>query len=141
MSREHFRKFFKPPLKWQFELAMKYGCIPFQHCCGAIYELIPDFIDCGVRILNPIQTRAKGMEPERLKREFGKDICFHGSIDVQRSLPFGTCEEVRQEVRDRIRVLGPGGFVLGPSHNIQPDTPVENILALYVEARKSGCLR
>jgi len=139
MSREHFRKFFMPAIKRQFELAIKFGCVPFQHSCGAIFELIPDFIECGVRVLNPIQTRARGMDPVRLKREFGKFLCFHGSIDVQQTLPFGSEKEVREEVRSRIGVLGEGGgFILGPSHNIQPDTPLANILALYDEVANSG---
>ncbi|MCK4244312.1 MAG: hypothetical protein KAX20_01660 [Candidatus Omnitrophica bacterium] len=102
-----------------------------------IREFIPDFIEIGLDILNLIQTRAKGMAPEELKREFGKDICFHGSIDVQKTLPVGTAEEVKKEVKSRIETLGKdGGFILAPSHNLQPDIPTENIIAMYEAGRK-----
>ena len=80
------------------------------------------------------------MAPEELKREFGKDICFHGSIDVQKTLPAGTAEEVRKEVRERIETLGrDGGFILAPSHNLQPDIPAENIIAMYETEKNNGC--
>ena len=99
--------------------------------------MIPDIIEIGVDILNPIQTNAKGMIPEDLKEEFGDSISFHGGVDIQKTLPFGTAEDVEREVKERIRVLGKsGGYILASTHNIQADTPVENILAMYGTASK-----
>jgi uroporphyrinogen-III decarboxylase len=104
----------------------------FIHSCGAIYELIPDLIEAGFDILNPVQISADGMDPQRLKKEFGKDIVFWGGgIDTQKTLPFGTTEEVYRETRKNIDILSPGGgFVFNTVHNIQSNVPVENILSM-----------
>jgi uroporphyrinogen-III decarboxylase len=112
----------------------------FFHCCGSIYHLIPSFIEAGVDILNPVQCSAANMEPERLKREFGDRIVFWGGgVDTQKTLPFGTPDEVRAEVRQRIRTFAPGGgYVFNSIHNIQAKTPVENVLAMYESARDFG---
>jgi len=109
-----------------------------MHCDGAIRPIIPDLIEIGVDILNPIQTVVKGLEDTRsLKAEFGKQICFHGAIDVQQFLPNATPETVRQEVARRSRDLGEGGgFILAPCHNINRDTPLENIVALFSAGRE-----
>jgi uroporphyrinogen decarboxylase len=132
VSPEMFRKFFAPKLKEFAAQAKTYSLKVMLHSCGSVRELIPDIIEIGVDILNPIQTSAKGMIPEELKEEFGDRICFHGGIDVQHTLPFGTTEDVEQEVKDRIRVLGKdGGYILASTHNIQPDTPIENVLKMY----------
>jgi uroporphyrinogen decarboxylase len=102
------------------------------HCDGAIYPLISELIDLGVDLLNPIQPDAKGMEAQRLKDEFGDRLSFHGGVDILRILPQGTVDEVRGEVRRLVDTLGRGGgYVLCSSHHIQPDTPIENILAMY----------
>jgi uroporphyrinogen decarboxylase len=108
----------------------------FLHSCGSVAGLIEDFIEIGVDILNPVQTSAAGMEPERLKREFGQRICFWGGgADAQRVLPLGTPEEVRDDVRRRLEVFGEGGgFVFAPIHNLQADVPPENVVAMYEEA-------
>jgi hypothetical protein len=105
----------------------------FIHCCGSILPLIPEFIDAGFDILNPVQTSAKNMDPAELKRRFGKALTFWGGgVDTQRVLPFETPEEVRLQVRERLRTFGPGGgFVFNPIHNIQACVPVENLLAMY----------
>jgi hypothetical protein len=105
----------------------------FIHSCGAIFELIPDLIDAGFDILNPVQISARGMDARRLKQEFGKDIVFWGGgIDTQKTLPFGTPEEVYREVRGNIDVFGEGGgYVFNSVHNIQSNVPVENILAMF----------
>ena len=105
----------------------------FIHTCGAIYELIPDLIEAGFDILNPLQISARGMDPVRLKKEFGRHIVFWGGgIDTQRTLPFGTPGEVYREVRKNIDILAPGGgFVFNAVHNIQSNVPVENILAMF----------
>lgn len=102
------------------------------HSCGAISGLIPDLIEAGIDVLNPLQPKATGMDLGRLKKEYGKDIAFFGGIDVQGVLPNGTVEDVRNEVKLRISQAGEnGGFVIAPAHNIQPDTSVENVLAMY----------
>jgi len=105
----------------------------FYHSCGAIAELIPDLIEMGVDILNPVQVSAKGMNTAALKREYGADLSlWGGGCDTQRVLPFASPEEVRTEVRQRLRELAPGGgFVFNPVHNIQPGVPAENILAMF----------
>jgi hypothetical protein len=105
----------------------------FIHSCGSIYKLIPDFIDAGFDILNPVQTSAADMDPQTLKSEFGDQIVFWGGgIDTQKTLPFGTPDEVRKQVKERIDIFGPGGgFVFNSIHNVQAGVPEENLLALY----------
>ncbi len=139
ISLEMFRKFFKPALKKLIDLGHRFNLKVMLHSCGGIKPLIPDLIEIGLDVLNPIQTKAKDMDPKKLKKEFGKDLSFHGSVDVQHVLPFGTIKEVEEEVKQCIDALAPrGGFILAPAHNIQPDVPIENILALYNTARKFG---
>ncbi len=103
-----------------------------HHSCGSIYPIIEDLIDIGVDILNPIQPTAKDMDPEKLKTRFGRRITFHGGIDVQTLLPFGTIREIKSEVTKILEILSDnGGYIVAPSHNIQAGTPVENIIAFY----------
>ncbi len=106
-----------------------------MHNCGSIYEFIPELIDCGVDILNPVQFTANNMNPEKLKKEFGKDICFWGGgVDTQHVLPFGTEEEVRKQVRKNAKIFSNGGgFVFTPVHCIQAKVPVKNIIAAFDE--------
>jgi uroporphyrinogen decarboxylase len=107
------------------------------HSCGAISRFIGDLADVGVDAVNPVQVTAKDMEPERLKDAYGDRICFWGGINTQETLPFGTPAEVRAAVRSTIDCLGrPGGYVLNSVHNIQDDVPVENIVAMFDEARE-----
>jgi uroporphyrinogen decarboxylase len=97
-----------------------------------VRDLIPDLIAVGVDVLDPIQTQARGMAPDALKADYGDALSFHGAIDTQTTLPFGTPDSVRREVEERIAVLGAGGgYILAPTHNVQPDTPLENVLAMY----------
>lgn len=132
-----FRGLLKERMRKMIALAHKYSAKVLTHSDGAIRAYIPDLIEIGSDILNPIQWRCPGMEREGLKRDFGKDIVFHGGVDNQQTLPFGTTDDVRKEVRDNIRILGGGGgYIIAPCHNIQPITPVENILAMYDEAHK-----
>jgi len=134
ISPRHWRHFFKARMANIIErlkdinpqLKVAY------HTDGCVYEVIPELIEIGLDVLNPIQPAA--MDPARLKREYGKDLCFWGSIDEQYTLPFGTPAEVRQEVLDRIATLGSdGGLILAPTHHLQLDTPLENFWAM-VEA-------
>lgn len=135
VSPDMIRTFFMPSLKRHFDLGKKHGTLCYHHCCGAIFDMIPLFIDAGLDVLNPIQTSATGMEPKRLKAAFGKHLAFHGAIDIQQTLRTGTPAEVRAEVRSRIETLGPEGYILCPSHVMQPDAPMENIVAMYDEVR------
>jgi uroporphyrinogen-III decarboxylase len=112
----------------------------FIHSCGSVVELIPDFIDAGFDILNPVQISAAGMEARELVKHFGKDIVFWGGgVDTQKTLPFGTPEEVYRQVRERIDIFNPGGgFVFNTIHNIQATTPLENMLAMIRAIQDSG---
>jgi hypothetical protein len=105
----------------------------FIHSCGAIYDLIPDLIEAGFDILNPVQCSAEGMEPSRLKKEFGTSVVFWGGgVDTQNTLPFGTPEEVYRQVRERVEIFAvDGGFVFNSVHNIQSNVPTENLLAMF----------
>ncbi|MGC8794011.1 MAG: uroporphyrinogen decarboxylase family protein [Bryobacteraceae bacterium] len=107
------------------------------HTCGSVYHYIPDFIEMGIDALNPVQVSARHMDPERLKREFGDRIAFWGGIDSQRLLPHGSPDQVRAEVRRMFQIMGPGGgWVLAAVHNIQPDVPPENVIAMFEEGRR-----
>jgi uroporphyrinogen decarboxylase len=112
----------------------------FYHSCGAVGEFIPDILEMGVDILNPVQVSAAGMNTADLKRRYGREISFWGGgCDTQFVLSTGTADEVRNEVRRRIRDLAPGGgYIFNPVHNIQPLVPPENVVAMFDEARTSG---
>lgn len=105
----------------------------FKHSCGSVRALIPSFIEAGFDILNPVQCSAKDMDPEELKAEFGEEIVFWGGgIDTQKTLPFGTPDQVRDEVKQRIEIFAEnGGFVFNTIHNIQANTPLENLVAMF----------
>jgi len=139
-SRKDYQRFIMPYEKQMIDHIKKYTDAKiYRHSCGSVYEIIPDFIEMGVDILNPVQPLAKNMEPWRLKREFGRDLTFCGGIDIQRLLSQGTTEEVKKGVREIIEIYAPqGGYILGPSHNIEPDTPPENIVAMYEAAQEFG---
>lgn len=139
ISPECYRKWFKPIQKKFVDLAHACGILVFHHDDGAIRRIIPDLIEVGVDILNPVQHTCPGMELEGLKRDFGARLAFHGGIDNQQVLPHGTVEDVQREVRQCMQILGEeGGYILAPCHNIQPVTPVENIITLYETAFNEG---
>ena len=134
ISPRHWRRFFKPRMANIIERlkAINPQLKVAYHTDGCVYEVIPELIEIGLDVLNPVQPAA--MDPVRLKREYGRDLCFWGSIDEQYTLPFGSPAEVRQEVSDRIATLGSGGgLILAPTHHLQLDTPLENFWAM-VEA-------
>jgi len=110
----------------------------FIHTCGSVWVLLPDLIDAGFDIFNPVQTSAAHMNLSELKQEFGRQLTFWGGgVDTQHVLPFGTPDEVCQDVRERFRIFGPGGgFVFNTIHNVQAGIPVENLLALYETAKE-----
>jgi len=134
-SPDQIREFFIPRMKRMMDLAHEHGAYVFHHSDGAIRETLPDMIAAGIDVLNPIQWRCKGMDRAALKRDFGDQIVFHGAMDNQYTLAFGTVDEVRQEVIDNLRILGAdGGYILAPCHNIQAVSPPENIVAMYETA-------
>jgi uroporphyrinogen decarboxylase len=133
------REVFMPPMKRFVRWVKEHSDYAVMlHACGSIFEFIPDIVDCGFDILNPVQVSARHMEPEKLKERFGEMLCFWGGgIDTQRVLPFGSPDEVREQVRRNARVFGrKGGFVFNPVHNIQAGVPPENVVAAYDEALK-----
>lgn len=132
MSRDMWQRFIKPRHQRIIEIAQAHHIPVMYHCDGAIASLIPDLLDMGISVLNPIQVSAKGMQPETLKASFGERLSFHGGIDIIDTLPRGTVEAVCSEVRQRIGVLGrDGGYIMASAHHIQADTPLENVLAMY----------
>lgn len=133
------RSLFIPRMRRMIDLAHENDVYVFHHSDGAIRPIIPDMIEAGIDILNPIQWRCDGMDRAELKRDFGAKVILHGGIDNQYTLPFGTVDEVRQEVRDNIEMLGAGGsYILAPCHNIQAVSPPENIVAMYETGLELG---
>jgi uroporphyrinogen decarboxylase len=113
-----------------------------HHTCGSVRPLIPGMIERGLDVLQSLQPEAADMDPARLKSDFGKRLTFHGGISIQQTLPFGSVDDVRQEVADRVAALAPGGgYILGTSHNLQADTPVENAEALFRAYLELGSYR
>ena len=109
------------------------------HSDGAIRDFLPDVIEDGIELIDPVQVQCAGMDMARLKRDFGADLTFHGAIDTQRILPFATPDAVRAEVVRCMQALGPGGgFILAPCHNIQAVSPPENVVAMYETAYEEG---
>lgn len=140
ISPELYREIIKPAERklWQF-IKNHTKAYLFLHSCGSISKFIPDLIEIGVDILNPIQVSAKDMDTKRLKEEFGDRMTFWGGVDTQGVLPFGSPEEVEGEVKRRISDAAPGGgYVLTAVHNIQAGVPPENICMMYDAARKYG---
>ena len=131
-SSAMIRTFFIPRMKRMIDLAHQAGAYAFFHSDGSIREIIPDMVKAGIDVLNPIQWRCKGMNRAELKRDFGQLVVFHGGVDNQQTLAFGTPEDVHAEVIHNIEVLGAGGgYILAPCHNIQVISPPENVVAMY----------
>jgi len=140
MSLEVYREFYKPHHARFCKLCKEFGIHVFHHDDGSCRLFLPDLAEMGVDVLNPVQHNCPGMDMKELKREFGGKFCFHGGVDNQKILPFGTTDEVRAEVRQCIDNLASDGtgYILAPCHNLQIVTPLENILALYDEAWSYG---
>ena len=136
LSKGMWAEFIKPYHERLNKIIRKFGKTIMYHSCGAVFELIGDLADLPIDVLNPIQPRASGMDFQRIKDNFGGKLCFHGGIDIQYVLPRGSVEEVKQAVRHAIDTLGAnGGYILTSAHHIQADTPVENIIQMYEEAK------
>ncbi|MCD6231919.1 methyltransferase [Candidatus Aerophobetes bacterium] len=141
INPELYREVIKPRQErlWKF-LKDNSSALIFVHSCGSIYDFLSDFIDAGADIINPVQLSAANMESKKLKEEFGDRLTFWGGgCDTQKILPHGTVQQVQEEVRRRIKDFAPGGgFIFAQVHNIQPDVPVENILAMYEAVKQYG---
>lgn len=134
MDPETWKRWFKPRIKHMFEefRSVNPDIKIAWHSCGSILPIIPDFIEIGLDILNPIQPLAHSMTPEYLSREYGKDLIFFGGVDVQDLLPNGSPQKIKDEIRRISDILTKDGhWLIAPAHNIQDDTPVENILAFF----------
>ncbi len=141
MSPRSFRRFIKPWLARMIDLARAYGAHTFHHDDGAIAPLLPELIDIGIDVLNPIQWRAKGMARESLAQKFGSSVIFHGGVDNQHTLPFGTVGAVKKEVEENIAIFSEcKGYVVAPCHNLQANTPTRNVVALYEAVQEFGTL-
>ena len=136
-SPRHIREFLLPGMKRIIDLAHQANVYVFHHNDGNVLAILPEMVALGIDILNPIQWRAGGMDRAILKLTFGNQIIFHGGVDNQYTLPFGSKAEVRQEVIENLNILGAGGgYILAPCHNIQPITPPENVVAMYETCRE-----
>jgi uroporphyrinogen decarboxylase len=140
ISLDSYQEFYAPHHRRFIDLCHEFGIKVFHHDDGACRPFLPTLVDMGIDILNPIQWTCPGMDMGELKAEFGDRICFHGAVENQRILPFGTPDEVRDEVRHCIDALANDGtgYILAPCHNLQVNTPVENIIAMYDEAYRYG---
>jgi uroporphyrinogen decarboxylase len=139
ISRAHIRRFLLPRMKRMMDLVHEAGAFVFFHSDGAVLDILPDMVEAGIDVLNPIQWRCRGMDRQVLKDRFGARIALHGGVDNQQTLPFGSAEDVREEVAYNLRVLGAGGgYVLGPCHNIQAVSPPENVVAMYESGYELG---
>ena len=140
-SVDQIRQFILPNQKKMADLARSYGLHIFYHTDGAVRDILPDLINVtGIELLNPVQWRCSGMERENLVRDFGKRIIFHGAMDNQQTLPFGTVDDVRSEVLDNIRIFSGSRWICAPCHNLQPVTPTANIAAMYETIHEHGLL-
>jgi uroporphyrinogen decarboxylase len=127
----------RPALQAMYEAAKRHGALCYQHSCGGVRALIPDLVEIGVDVLDPLQVQAGGMVPAELKAEFGERMVFSGGVDEQELLPRGSPADVRDAVHRLLDIMAPGGgFFLGPTHNFQDDVPTANIVALYEAARE-----
>ena len=134
MFRDYVQPYFTKRISYAKQFTTAYH---LHHSCGSIYSILDDIINCGVEIINPIQPLATDMEPEKLYERFGGRIVFHGGIDTQNLMPYGTKEDIYREVQ---RVVGTlhhgGGYMLAAAHNLQPDVPTKNIVHMLEAARK-----
>jgi len=135
VSPETFDRVFVPRLKRFYDLAHEFGAKAMMHSCGDTHDIMPTFIAMGLDVLDAMQPEPAGMDPETIRRLCYGKLAFCGLISTQRTLPHGTVEECRAEARHRLDVIGKGGgYIFAPAHCIQPDTPIENVVAIYEEA-------
>jgi uroporphyrinogen decarboxylase len=140
ISPQVFDSFYRSVMQRAIDQAHSYGILVFHHDDGDCRRILPRLVEMGIDVLNPIQWRNGGWDLSSLKRDFGSRVCFHSAVDNQQTLPFGTPADVRLEVHRLIETLSSDhtGFIIGPCHDLQPNTPIENILALYEAAHEFG---
>lgn len=139
LSPEMWRRYFKDAFRTYCDIAHKYGLKVMYHTCGDVYALIPEFIECGLDMLQSLQPQATNMNIKRLKQEFGKDLSFQGGMDIQQVLPLGSPEDVREMVKYAAEnAKSGGGYFFGTAHNIQADTRMENVVALFEAYHEYG---
>jgi uroporphyrinogen decarboxylase len=139
ISRNAWRTFIRSGFAEYIDLIKSYGAVAMHHTCGSVVELIPDMIDCGLDVLQSIQPDAANMSLGDLKARFGRELCYHGGISIQRTMPFGTPDEIRRQVLEIADIVKPdGGYIFGTAHNIQADTSVENVQALMAAYHEYG---
>jgi uroporphyrinogen decarboxylase len=140
ISPRVFDRFYRAPLQRAFDLARAYDLKIFHHNDGDVRGLLPRLVEMGIDILNPVQWRCGGWDLADLKAQYGARLCFHSAVDNQQTLPFGKPADVREEVKRLVQTLANDrtGLILGPCHNLQAITPIENIIAMYEAAQKYG---
>jgi uroporphyrinogen decarboxylase len=139
ISVDMWKVFLQDNFKKFINIGHKFNCKVAHHTCGSIVPLIPNFIESGLDILNPLQPDVVGMDHVKIKKEFGRYLTFHGAISIQKTLPFGTTEDVYSEVKDRVEQLASsGGYIFCTAHNIQSDTSLDNVKALIKAYRELG---
>ncbi len=133
---DNWRRLFAPSYRRLLDLVHSYGLKFRLHCCGTFVDVMPDLVDMGLDLWETCQFHLPANDPKLLKNEFGQHITFCGGVNCQQTLPFGTPEEVRREVRELIDIVGRGGgYMCGPSHDISPDVPKENLFAMLDEIK------
>jgi len=139
VSVDTWREMLKPNFKRFIDLSHDFGIPVMHHTCGSVRALMDDFAGCGLDILQSLQPEAADMDFAAMKRAFAGRMAFQGGISIQKTLPYGTPDDVRAEVRERMKTLAPGGgYIICTAHNIQPDTPLENVIALFDAYREFG---
>ncbi|TCO02707.1 uroporphyrinogen decarboxylase family protein [Natronoflexus pectinivorans] len=137
VSNDTWQDIIRPVMERFMEVPRKHHVKFYMHSCGAVRKLLPEFISIGADVLDPIQTRAAGMSPEGLKKDFGSMITFCGALDEELLLRKATPARVKEGVKELLDIMAPGGgFFLGPSHKFKVETPVENVIAMYEAARE-----
>jgi hypothetical protein len=137
IGSDHWDKYIRPSIDAFTRIPKQMGAHFYMHSCGSVRKLLPNFISAGAEVLDPIQTRATGMSPDGLKKDFGQLITFCGAMDEELLLRNGTPQQVKDGVNELLDIMAPGGrFILGPSHKIKVETPVENVIAMYEAARE-----
>lgn len=134
-----WRRFLKPGFADYIGMIKSHKAFAMHHTCGSVVDIVPDLIECQLDILQSIQPEAHGMSLASLKRMFGKNICFHGGVSIQKTMPYGSPDDIRREIQTIAGIVKQdGGYIFCTSHNIQADTPVENVLALMGAYRRYG---
>jgi uroporphyrinogen decarboxylase len=141
VSADMWRRFLKPGFADYIELIKRHQAIAMHHTCGSVVDIIPDMVECRLDVLQSIQPEAGGMSLSNLMKMFGRDICFQGGVSIQKTMPYGSPDEIRREIESIADIVKPhGGYIFCTSHNIQADTPIENIVAMMEAYLRYGAM-